>query len=96
MQITRSTTVDSQLWGRVDDGWICLTLVSLDGEEAFADNFMKVNACSLRVRSGAGLENAIVSYLSYGDMVAIYERQQVGSTVWGLTDWGWVDLKYLQ
>ena len=97
VEVTRCITVGGQLWGRVDDGWICLSQVALDGEE-FAPNSdcMKVNTSSLRVRNGAGMEYAIVTFLSFGDTVTVYDRQLVGSTTWGLTDWGWVDLKYLQ
>lgn len=97
VQISRCMTVDGQLWGKVEGGWICLTFVTLDGEEIMESNgYMTVRTCSLRVRSGAGVENPIVTFLSYGEVIAVHERQQVGSTLWGLTDYGWVDLKYLQ
>jgi len=97
VQISRCMTVDGQLWGKVEDGWISLTFVALDGEEIMESNgFMTVKTCSLRVRSGAGVENSIVTFLSYGEVIAVHDRQQVGSSLWGLTDYGWVDLKYLQ
>ncbi|MBQ3147099.1 MAG: hypothetical protein IJB91_05150 [Oscillospiraceae bacterium] len=97
LEVTRCITVDGQLWGRVNGGWICLSFVTLDGEDVLSGHgFMTVNTCSLRVRSGAGVENTIVAFLSYGEVIAIYDRQQVGSITWGLTDLGWVDLKYLQ
>ena len=97
LEISRCMTVDGQLWGKVEDGWICLTFVSLDGEDIMESNgLMTVKTCSLRVRSGAGVENPIVAFLSYGEVIAVYDCQQVGSTQWGLTDYGWVNLKYLQ
>ena len=97
LEITRCITVDGQLWGKVNNGWICLTFVTLDGEEMTANyGVMMVNTCSLRVRSGAGVENAIVAFLAYGEVVTVHDRQRVGSITWGLTDFGWVDMKYLQ
>lgn len=57
---------------------------------------MTVNTCSLRIRSGAGITNTIVGYLSLGDEVVITETWAVGTTVWGKTDAGWVSLKYLK
>lgn len=97
VELTECRTVDGQLWGRVDEGWICLSGVELDGETlATETGYRTVNVCSLRVRSDAGLGNAIVAFLGYGDKVAIYEEQFVGNSTWGLTDLGWVNLKYLQ
>ena len=97
LEIVRCITVDGQLWGKVSGGWICLSFVTLDGQDVLAgQGYMTVNTCSLRVRSGAGVENAIVTFLSYGEIIAIYARQEVGSITWGLTDYGWVDLQYLK
>lgn len=57
---------------------------------------MTVNTCSLRIRGGAGVTNAIQGYVSLGDQIVIREFQTVGSVVWGLTEGGWVSLKYLK
>ena len=97
VEISRCMTVDGQLWGKAEGGWICLSFVSLDGEDIMESNgFMTVKTCSLRVRSGPGVDSEIVTFLAYGEVIAVYDRQQVGSAVWGLTDYGWVNLKYLQ
>ncbi len=96
VELTECRTVDGQLWGRVDEGWICLSGVSLDGETTEPEiGYRTVNVCSLRVRSDAGLGNAIVAFLNFGDRVAILEQRDAGGTPWGLTDFGWVNLKYL-
>lgn len=111
VNLTQKKTVDGKLWGKVDKGWICLDYVNPDGQaqwvpgiEEPADNLtvldtpmtMTVNACSLRIRSGAGITNSIVGYLSLGNQVTVTQLQTVGSTVWGRTEAGWVSLKYLK
>lgn len=97
VELTECRTVDGQLWGRVDEGWICLSGVSLDGETTDLETeYRTVNVCSLRVRSDAGLGNAIVAFLNFGDRVAILQQLEVAGSTWGLTDLGWVNLKYLQ
>ncbi len=51
---------------------------------------------SLRIRSGAGTNNAIVGNLYNGAKVTVTERKTVGSTVWGKIDKGWISLDYVK
>lgn len=51
---------------------------------------------SLRIRSGAGTNNAIVGNLYNGAKVTITERKTVGSTVWGKMEKGWISLDYVK
>ena len=97
LEVTRCQTVDGQLWGLTDLGWVVLTGVNLDGEiTSGGEGYYTVKTCSLRVRSDAGIFNRIVDFYYYGDRIAIYQQQMIGSSLWGLTDLGWVDMKCLQ
>ena len=51
---------------------------------------------SLRIRSGAGTNNAIVGNLYNGAKVVITERKMVGTTVWGKMEKGWISLDYVK
>ena len=57
---------------------------------------MTVNTCSLRIRKGAGLSYNIIDYLPFGERVEILETKTVGSTQWGKTATGWVNMRYLK
>lgn len=57
---------------------------------------MTVNTCSLRIRKGAGLGYSITDYLPFGERIVILETKTVGSTVWGRTEAGWVNMRYLK
>lgn len=56
---------------------------------------IKLNSGTLRVRSGAGTNHAIVAYLRNNDKVTITDRKTVGGTVWGCIDKGWISLDYV-
>lgn len=50
----------------------------------------------LNVRKGAGTGYAVVTTLSNGTSVNIYETKQVGSVTWGRIDKGWISLEYVK
>lgn len=50
----------------------------------------------LRIRSGAGTNNAIVGNLYNGAKVTVTERKTVNGSEWGKTDKGWVCLDYVK
>ncbi|MCD7858922.1 MAG: SH3 domain-containing protein [Firmicutes bacterium] len=109
--VTQKVISGGKLWGKTDGGWICLsflelsgesetptveTLVSAEGETLETPEAYTVGSYSLRVRSAAGLGNAIVDYIAYGERVTVYELRTVGSVVWGRIDTGWVNMDYLE
>lgn len=68
-----------------------------NGSEVFdKPKTMTVNSCSLRIRSGAGVDHEIIGFYSFGDVIQITETKVVGTTVWARTDAGWVKLMYLK
>lgn len=94
--VTEKVTVGSQVWGKIAQGWICLDDVYLDGDDDFfASSEMTVSSSSLRLREAAGLGNSVIGYLCYGDKVQILEQIIVDHNTWVCTQYGWVNLKYL-
>ena len=55
-----------------------------------------VNCSSLRIRSAAGTNHAQVGSYIKGTKVNIYETEKVGADTWGLTDKGWICLRYVK
>lgn len=99
VKLYEMTTVGSQVWGRIDAGWICLNYVSLDAPGDPGGDFVgaTVVKCSkLNVRTGAGVAYARVCQLPSGTKVRIYEQTKVGSTMWARIDEGWVSMDYLR
>lgn len=55
----------------------------------------KITADLLRIRSGAGTNNAIVGFYHQNDTVQITEKILVGSVYWGKTNKGWISMDYV-
>lgn len=90
--------VGSQIWGRIDKGWICMTYVELDrvNPDGTSTTGTIINCTSLNVRAGAGTMYAKVGKLSRGAKVDILETAQVGNVTWGRIDKGWISLFYVK
>ena len=90
--------VGSQIWGRIDKGWICMTYVELDrvNPDGTSTTGTIVNCNTLNVRAGAGTMYAKVGKLSRGDKVDILETAMVGNVKWGRIDKGWISLFYVK
>ena len=92
--------VSSQVWGRIDKGWICMTYVKLDREgdnsESTSTTGTIVNCTNLNVRAGAGTVYAKVGKLAKGTRVDILETAKVGNTTWGRVKEGWISLYYVK
>lgn len=105
--ITEKRTVGSTVWGKIDNGWISLDYVKLDGEETDSGSTttppevspltgtVKVQD-SLRVRTGPGTSYGVAGYLSAGEKVTITEQKTVGNTVWGKIENGWISMDYVE
>ncbi len=92
--IMETTVVSGVSWGRIDQGWICLSYVQMEsGNLAFSGT---ITASSLRIRSAAGTSNAIVGTYTKGQTVTILETKTVGGTQWGRTDKGWISMEYVK
>ena len=109
VEILEQKTVGSTKWGRVAEGWISMTYVTLATDSGTTGTPGGSNTsgqswtgtivnCSefLRIRSGAGTNHAIAGYLAPGDKVTITEKKSDGNTMWGKIDRGWISLDYVK
>lgn len=80
-------------WGKTSDGWVHLDYLAPASNVVYPDSAFSgvVNATSLNVRRGPGLQYAIVAQLTDGYKVNITETQNN----WGKTSSGWVNLDYI-
>lgn len=108
VDIYQTTTVGSDKWGRLSNGWICLDYVKLDGTLGGSGGSAsgsatdkttftgKVNTGNLNVRSGPGTGYGRVGTLSYGEQVTVYERTTGSGAQWGrIGEDRWVCMTYV-
>lgn len=91
--------VGSQIWGRMDKGWVCLTYVKLDAADGGNTGGSKgtvMDCTNLNIRAGAGTSYARVGKYKAGERVTILETTVVRKTLWGRTDKGWVSMDYIK
>lgn len=109
VKIYAQTTVNHVLWGKVDQGWVCMNYVQLTNTvtpgtgnttttpsgTVIATGTVKANT-NLNVRNGAGVGYARVGSLTSGTVVNIYERVTVNGAEWGRIGVNqWVCMAYL-
>jgi len=99
VEIYEKTAHGSQIWGRIDRGWICLDYVELDVEvsdSGDAVNGTVYNCDKLNVRKGPGTNYEKVGKLNAGTRVQIFETTVVKGVKWGRTSLGWVSMDYIK
>ncbi|MBR5020643.1 MAG: SH3 domain-containing protein [Oscillospiraceae bacterium] len=89
VELYEIVTVDGVKWGRVSNGWISLDYVKLASTGI-------VTANSVNVRKGAGTSYDVAGSCKKDEVVYVYETAVVGSSTWGHTDKGWLNMKYVQ
>ena len=103
VEITERRTVGGTVWGKIANGWISMDYIVLDGQGStgnigsapVATQTKTIVADCLRVRSDAGTNNTIVSYLYYGAKVTILETKKAADgTLWGKISSGWISMDY--
>ena len=102
VEITEQKVVGSMIWGKVKNGWISMSYVTVKDEfesevdQGTATGKTGTVTCSkLNVRYGAGVGYSIVGEYRQGDTVTITEQKTVGTTTWGKTAKGWVSMDYI-
>ncbi len=104
--ILQQKAVGSSIWGKISNGWISMSYVTLDkteepdfeqNSESTATGKTGTITCELlNVRSGAGINYGIVGYYKKNATVVVTEEKVVGSTTWGKTANGWVSMEYVK
>ena len=97
VKITERKTAAGMVWGKTDRGWISMYYVVLDDYSAEINKTYTVIADRLNVRSGAGTDKSIVSYVDNGAKVTVLEivTNDEGQR-WARISTGWVSMDYLQ
>lgn len=106
VQITQTKVVGAAVWGKVSNGWICLSYVKLNEdisanpdspqEETDGRYGTVTNCTAVNVRSAAGTANKLVDSLAAGTRVQIYETTTQNGVQWARIKQGWVCMNYIQ
>ena len=89
--------VGNATWGRTNKGWISLYYVMFDGTTNVEGVVVRtIKASSLTVRADATTDSKSVGTYKSGHVVIVYEQVKNEETgdIWGLTDKGWISMKY--
>ena len=92
--VYETTKVGSSTWGRTDHGWVNMAYVKMDSDVTPITG--TITASSLTIRKGAGTDYDAVGSYAKGEKVSVYQTVTVGSSTWGRTDKGWINMKYVQ
>lgn len=98
VEIFETRDLNGIQWGRISDGWICLTYVHIDGdpmEEIPEETVYEISdpitgrvlATELNIRKGPSTNYGVVGEFKKGESVTVTELQGT----WGKTDKGWVN-----
>ena len=95
----------STQWGNVGSGWICMDYVDIGthqtspstntGTSVSMTVSVDITAGELKIRSGPDISYSEVGRLLGGEIVAVTEVQQTGSTQWGRIAQGWICMDYV-
>lgn len=102
-QVTIAMVSSDGNWGYCSKGWIFLAYTSYDSASNSANSTLTggtagyvTGAAKVNVRSGAGVENALVTQLASGTAITVYEQTKVGNASWGHIDQGWISMDYVK
>ena len=97
VEILEIRVVSGKEWGRIAEGWICLTgytTLATKTEEVEAGETIRLNAVVtysfLRIRQDASTSATQVGTLNQGDVVQILEIRTVNGKNWGRIAEGWI------
>ncbi len=111
VEIFEIVTVGSTKWGRISQGWISLSYVTLDKTPSSGNttttppdsnsggqviNGTIIVTNKLNVRKGAGTQYSIVDQLKSGTKVQITEKKTVNGKQWGKISKGWICMDYVR
>ena len=86
------------IWGRIDQGWICTSYVTMTGASVTgAGTAGTIARCffTANVRSSPGVANALVGKIMVNSRVEILETRTYSGEQWGRTSIGWINMSYV-
>ena len=93
VQILEVTVVKGEKWGRIAQGWVCMTYIKTADS---VGELGTINTESLRIRSEPGTDSAVVGSYNFGTQVEILETMKVKNVTWGRTNQGWICMSYVK
>ena len=111
VEIYEIVTAGSMKWGRIAQGWISMSYVTLDSADNSGSGAVTTPSApsggtvingtiivntKLNIRAGAGTNNAIVGTLKGGAKVQITEKKTVSGRAWGKISNGWICMDYVR
>ena len=98
INIYEQKLVNGMTWGRIDQGWVSLSYVTITSSGSTGAGVMGTIArCyyAVNVRSAPGVGNALVGTIMVGSRVEIYEQKAYGGVNWGRVNQGWISMEYV-
>ena len=89
---------DGMIWGKVNNGWICMSYVTINSTNNSGTGVMgTVARCfsAVNVRSAPGTGNALVGTIQVGARVEVFEQRLYNGSYWGRVAQGWVCMDYI-
>lgn len=96
--IKEQVFANGMVWGRIDQGWICTSYVTYTGIGSTGTGTSGLIArCyyTARIRSNAGVGNAVMGNVMVNSKVEIYETKTYSGEQWGRTSLGWISMNYV-
>ena len=102
-QVTIAMTDKDSKWGYCSKGWIFLAYTTYQKKDNANPNptltggtpGTVTGASQVNVRSAPGVSNPLVTRLSEGTSITVYEQSTVNNAAWGHIDQGWIYMGYV-
>lgn len=95
VNILERITIGGTTWGCTSNGWISMDHVYVDGTDIGKSGLGTITGDNLNIRSGPGTGYGSVGSLDSGKEVTILFQLEVGDTIWGCIEEGWISLDYV-
>lgn len=98
VNVYEQLTSDGMIWGRIDQGWVCMSYVTMTSTVSTGKGVMGTIArCgnAVNVRSAPGTGNALVGTILVGSRVEILEIKNYNGQDWGRVTQGWISMYYV-
>lgn len=95
VNILEQIKIGDMTWGCIEDGWISLSYVYMDGTTGEGSGTGTVTGDGLNIRSGPGTNYNSVGSLNKGDTVKILAQITIGDMTWGCIENGWISMSFV-
>ena len=100
--VFEQAVADGMIWGRINynnsTGWVCMSYITVENASTTGKGVMGTVArcfAKANVRSAPGTANALVSTVTVGSRVEVFETRSHGGKQWGRIAQGWVCMDYI-